>query len=238
MKNKLLLKLFFALILISCKKEIYENFATLKIDGNFLYIETKGICDVKMKNGNSPNVLIEFNPEIHDIFYTIKNDSLIINSKIKNGLKPIKSKPLINVSFEDIKKLVTKDPTYVCSDDTIFFQNIVFYSIGEIGGANLTFNCNVFDMANSANTLGHYIFKGKSNLLILYNRYGSTIFADSVYTENALIINESAGDVYVNVKEQIDIRLQGTGNIYCRSRPRKINILEDRGKGGKFIILD
>jgi len=101
----------------------------------------------------------------------------------------------------------------------------------------LTFNCEVFDMANSANTLGHYYFRGKTDVLILYNRYGSTIFADRVKANTALIINESSGDVYVNVKNQIDVKLQGTGNIYCKGKPDVINILEDRGKGGKLIIL-
>jgi len=228
----------FIIYLCSCKKDIYENFALLQINGEYNFIFTNGICDIRLKNDTISKIVIEYNPENHFIKNKIFNDTLYLNFEIRHGLKPIKNKPLVNIFFRDIKKLVTRGPSYVFSDDTIKFTNIVYYSIGEIGSANLKLNCNIFDMANSANTLGHYYFKGIVNYLILYNRYGSTIFADSVNANNALIINESAGDVYVNVKKQLDVYIQGTGNIFCKNKPEILNIIEDRGKGGKIIFLN
>jgi Protein of unknown function (DUF2807). len=62
------------------------------------------------------------------------------------------------------------------------------------------------------------------------------MFADSLTSENAEIVNESIGDVHVNASEKIKAFIWGPGNIYYYGTP-VIEIAEKRG-GGNMIHAD
>jgi hypothetical protein len=70
----------------------------------------------------------------------------------------------------------------------------------------------------------------------LWNRYGSCIFADSLLCKEAVIYNESVGDVSINASDDIQAYIWGPGNINYYGTPA-INIVEKRGNG-KIIRLD
>ncbi|HZY24929.1 MAG TPA: DUF2807 domain-containing protein, partial [Bacteroidales bacterium] len=88
----------------------------------------------------------------------------------------------------------------------------------------------------NSNTLGYFHFIGKTETCWIWNRYGSSMYADSLHCKVASIYNESLGFVNINASDNIDAFIRGPGNIGYYGTP-VINIIEKRGTG-KIIRLD
>jgi len=93
-----------------------------------------------------------------------------------------------------------------------------------------------FRTLTSPNTLGYIHFTGKANGCLLWNRYGSSMIADSLLCKEAEVYNESIGNVNVNVTDNIKAFIRGPGNICYHGAP-VIKVMEATG-AGKLIRLD
>jgi len=62
------------------------------------------------------------------------------------------------------------------------------------------------------------------------------MYADSLHCKDAIIYNDSVGDVNINASDNIEAFIRGPGNICYYGNP-VINLAEKRGTG-KIIRLD
>ncbi len=233
--NKISSFLFFTIFVFACSNN-EEPFGIIEINGNYHTISTNGLFDIYIKQDTSSRVIIEYIPEKQDIMYKVDEDTLIINDRKLSSICYDK-KAIIKIYCNSIGKIVTHGPSNVYSIDTLKLDIFCYFAIGEIGQADLKIVCNHFEMANSANTLGHFYFSGSANTIGFFNRYGCVIFANDLKTNFARVVNESVGDVYVNVRYQIDAYLRERGNIFYKGNP-EIIISEDKKIGGKVISLN
>ena len=161
--------------------------------------------------------------------FEIRDDTLFV-SNLRKMLFRIEDIPAISLHFINLRSLVTYKPATVHNKDTLHLGYFYFYPIGEIGEASLIVNCETFGLDNSANSLGHFYVRGLAGNVYLFNRYGCSIFTDSLLCREAQVINESIGDVYINASENLRVYLWGTGNIYYYGEPN-IQLIEKRNTG-------
>jgi len=236
MKNFLICLVLVSFSVLSCQKIFFNgDESTREISfGNFHAVKISGIYNIVLIQDSANRLVITGKNDINSIDAVIKNDTLIIDDHKKMPFNPNKNR--LALHFSDLEYLVTYDPVNVSNEDTIKADRFLYDAIGEIAKVRLVVDCNYFLLANSANTLGQFYFSGKAGYCSFFNRYGCTIFADSLFCKYAEITNESVGDVYINASDNIKVSIWGPGNIYYYGTP-VIEISERRGDG-KIIRLD
>ncbi len=224
-----------AVLTISCRKIFFTDEVRSReiILDNFSAVNIVGIYNLVLVQDSANMLEISGKNNIGSIDALVINDTLHISDHKVLSFNPYKN--TITLHFTDLKYMVTHDPVNVINKDTLKADRFSYEAIGEIAEVRLTVICNTFLVANSANTLGFFHFSGRAGYTSYFNRYGCTIFADSLFTKEAVITNESVGDVYINASENIRVFIWGPGNIYYYGDPA-VEIAENKGTG-KIIRL-
>jgi hypothetical protein len=231
MKNVGLYFIFVSFLIISCQKILFNNEdeETRELSfGNFHAVRIYGMYNLVLIQDSSNRMVITGSNDINSIDAIIKNDTLIIDNHKKISFNPNKNK--LALYFSNLNFVVTYDPVSISNRDTIRADNFLYEALGKLAEVRMIVDCNNFYFVNSANTLGHFSFIGKATNCWFFNRYGCSIFADSLYCKNIEIVNESVGDVYVSSSESIRAYIWGPGNIYYHGTP-VIEVIEKRGDG-------
>jgi len=236
MKRFLICLVLVSFFILSCKEIFFnEGERTRELFlGDFHAVRFSGIYNLVLIQDSANRLVITGSNNINSIDAVIMDDTLIIDDHKKMSLNPEKNR--LTLHFSNLNHMVTYDPVNVSNIDTIKTDNLVYNAIGEISEVRLVVDCNYFAIVNSANTLGYFYLSGKTNICAIFNRYGCSIFADSLYCNDVEIINESVGDVYVNASDNIKAYIWGPGNIYYHGNP-VIEVAEKRGNG-KIIRLN
>jgi hypothetical protein len=222
--------------IVSCKEIFFngdENTRVLSLE-DFHAVEITGIYNIVLVQDSTNRLVITGKNDINSIDAIINNDTLFINDHKKMSLNTERN--TIALHFSNIDYMVTYDPVNVTNTGIIKAETFIYLAIGEIVEVRLAVDCNFLYAVVSANTLGYFHLTGKANDCVFFNRYGCSMFADSLTSENAEIVNESIGDVHVNASENIKAFIWGPGNIYYYGTPI-IEIAEKRG-GGNMIRAD
>ena len=197
---------------------------------SFRCVSSYGIYNLVLIQDTVHKLTIEGTDDVvNDIEAWVTNDTLVIRDVDKNLFR-IEEKPSLYLQFSDIAYLWTCKPVKVTNEDTLRLDRFHYYPIGEICEALLTVECNFFGLDNSANTLGRFYIRGTAQTARFYNRYGSSIYADSLKSQVVYVFNESVGDVYVNADELLKVYIWGLGNIYY-SGNAVVEIVEKRNSG-------
>lgn len=218
------------ILLTSCQKLLFndmEESREIPI-GLFRSLRVNGIYNLVLIQDSTNRLVITGSNNINAIEAVVNNDTLIIEDEKRFSLNP--GRNTIAIHFSSLDYLVTYDPVYLSTFDTIRFDRMSWDAIGEIAEGNLLIDCNVFTLCNSANTLGFITLSGNAEALVVFNRYGGSVFADDMYCKYADITNESVGEVHVNASEKLTAYIWGPGNIYYSGDPA-IDIREVKGTG-------
>jgi hypothetical protein len=215
---------------VSCNEILFHDEVTTRtiVLGDFHAVKISGIYDIVLVQDSANRVDIKGSNDISSIDAEVIDDTLIIDNHRKMSLNPNKNK--LAIHFSNLEYMVTNDPANVTNKDTIHAGQFIFLAFGEIVEATMVFNCDYLYFVSYPYSLGFFHFSGKSNSCLLWNNYGSTIFADSLQCKYAEIITSSVGDVYVNASDNIRASLDGPGNIYYHGNP-VIEIAEKKGTG-------
>jgi hypothetical protein len=187
-----------------------------------------------MIQDSTDRLVISGKNNVGSVSAVIVNDTLVISGNRKLNLNPEKN--TIVIHFSSLKYMITYDPVSISCSGILKADHFSYDAIGEIAEIRLAVDCNFFQLVNSANTLGNFYFKGRSEYCSFFNRYGSRIFADSLTCLYADITNESIGDVRINASENITANILGPGDICYYGEP-EIEIAEKRGDGNMIRLL-
>jgi len=234
--KKLFAYILLLILFTSCQKILFnddEGTIVIQLE-DFHAAEISGIYDIVLVQDSTNKLVITGKKDINSITAFVKNDTLIIDDHKRMSVNPDKNR--LTIHFTDIEHLVTNDPVFITNTDTIRTDKFIYAGIGEIAEASLVVDCNYFLIVNSANTLGYSYISGLANTAVLFNRYGSTIFAENLKCRDVEAINGSVGDIYLSASDNISASIKGPGNIYYRGKP-VIKITEQTGSG-KIIPLE
>jgi len=235
MKSFYIYLILVSVLIISCKKILFnqdESTREIQLE-NFHALKISGIYNFVLVQDSTNRLVITGKNDIHSIDALIKNDTLIIDDHKKLSFNPNRNTLVLH--FSNIKYLDSSDPINLSNRDTIKADQFIFIAGGEIAEVRIVFKCNFFLATNNANTLGYLHFIGKAERCWIWNRYGSCMYADSLHCKDAVIYNESVGDVNINASDNIEAFIRGPGNIGYYGNP-VINLAEKRGTG-KMIRL-
>lgn len=230
MKSILIYISLVSVFFISCQKILFNGEEeTREIPlGDFHAVKISGIYNVVITQDYENKLVITGKNDINSIDAMVTDDTLIIENHKNSPFNTEKNNLTLHLSSLDY--LVTYDPVNISNTDTLNGERILYDAIGEISQVNMTVDCELLQVVNSANTLGTFYFYGKAATCSFFNRYGCTIFAAGLSCRFAEITNESVGDVHINASENIRAYIWGPGNIYYYGAP-EIEVAEQKGKG-------
>ena len=236
MKNFIIYLVFASASLVSCHELLFNgDDETRDIAlGNFHAVQFSGIYNIVLIQDSTDRLVINGKNDIFSINCTIRDDTLTIDDHKKRYFNP--NRNTLYFHFRDVKFIACNDPVNLSNRDTVKADTLVLYAIGEIAEVRMVIKCNYFGVVNDANTLGYLHFKGTTDGCWIWDRYGSSMYADSLQCRYASVYNQSVGDISINASDNLDVYFKGPGNIYYRGDP-VINIREQRGTG-KLIRMD
>jgi hypothetical protein len=219
-----------SLFIASCNEILFNNEEKTRTlcFGDFRAVKISGIYDIDLIQDSANRLDITGSNDIYSIEAAVVDDTLIIDNHKKMSFNPHKDK--LAIHFSNLRYLLTLDPVNVTNSDTIHADQFIFEAFGEIVEARLVLNCDNLYFVSYPYSLGFFYFSGKCNSCLLWNNYGSTVFADSLSCKYAEVINSSVGDVFVNASENLRVAIRGPGNIYFYGNP-EIEIAETKGTG-------
>ncbi|MBK7627890.1 MAG: DUF2807 domain-containing protein [Bacteroidales bacterium] len=234
--KRLFTYVFLMLLLVSCQKLFFNDDEETRVIqlGDFNAADISGIYDIVLIQDSTNKLVINGKKDVNSITAVVRNDTLVIDDHKRMSVNPDKN--TLTIHFTNIEHLVTNDPVYISNNDTIRTDRFIYAGIGEIAEARLVVDCDYFLIVNSANTLGYSYISGYANSAVLFNRYGSSIFAENLKCRNVEALNGSVGDIYLSASDNITASIWGSGNIYYHGKPA-VKVTEQTGSG-KIIPLD
>jgi hypothetical protein len=222
--------------IISCQKLFFsEEESTREINlGNFHAVNFFGIYNIVLIQDSTNRLVITGKNNIASIDALIEADTLNIDDHKKMSFNPNKNSLVLH--YTNLEYLASYNPVNVSNPDTLKADNFMFVAVGEIAEVRLNIVCNYLQVLDNSNTLGYLNFLGKAGNCWIWNRYGSSMYLDSLLCRDAVIYNESAGDVKINAVDNIEAFIRSKGNIYYHGNPL-IKVAEKSGKGS-IIPLD
>jgi hypothetical protein len=236
MKSFYIYLILVSVLIISCQKLLFNDDESTReiILKDFHAVKISGIYNFVLIQDSANRLVITGKNDINSIDAIIKNDTLIIDDHKKISFNP--NKNALTLHFSNLTYIDSYDPINLSNKDTIHADQFSLVAEGEIAEVRLVFKCNHFYAVDNSNTLGYLHFIGKTETCWIWNRYGSSMYADSLRCKDAAIYNEYVGVVNINASDNIDAFIRGPGNIGYYGTP-VINIIEKRGTG-KIIRLD
>jgi hypothetical protein len=192
-----------------------------------------GIYNILLVQDSANNVIIKGKNHIRSIDAIVRNDTLIIDDH--KTLSFNTNKNYLELHFKNLNFIRAFDPVSISNKDTIRTNKLTIETLGEIAEVSMNIQCNFLEVATSANTLGYQYYSGKTDYCVLFCRYGSGFMADNLECKSAEIINDSVGEIRINVSEYMKVYLWGNGNILYKGSPL-VEIVSQRGSG-KVIHL-
>lgn len=182
--------------------EIYDHFNIQLIQDSLNYIELIGGAN-----------------EIQNISIEVNEDMLSVKNENKcNFLRSLKTKPQLNIHFEDIAYLGTYGYSNVNCLDTLKLSSFKLECFKTNATHDITINADsLFLLYHLAgNTLQ---LAGESHYGYFYNAGNGWMHASDCILFNAGVHQESSGDVEINVTNKLNATINGDGNIKYLNSP-------------------
>jgi hypothetical protein len=236
MKSFLMYIVLISFLTISCQKIFFnEEEGTREIPlADFHNAKISGIYNFVLVQDSSDRLVITGRNDIRSIDAITKDDTLFISDNKKRSFNPDKNSLVLH--FTQIEQIDFFGPVKLTNRDTIKADNFTLVAEGEIAEVRLVIKCNSLVVLDNSNTLGYFHLIGQSTDTWFWNRYGSCMYADSLVCRNAVVYNESIGDVHINATDNLNAFIRGPGIIGYYGTP-VITISENRGTG-KLIRLN
>jgi hypothetical protein len=236
MKRFVILLLLISLMIVSCQKIFFsEEESTREINlEKFHAVNFRGIYNIVLIQDSTDRLVITGKNNINSIDAFIKNDTLTIDDHKKMSFNPEKNS--LTLHFTNLEYFASYNPVNITNRDTLKADHFMFVAIGEIAEVRFRLNCNFLQVLDNSNTLGYLHFIGKAESCWIWNRYGTCMYTDSLQCKDAVIYNESVGDVSVNASDNIHAFIRSPGNILYRGNP--VITLEEKKGEGRLIHLD
>ncbi|GEM_PF-6110380 len=229
-------KIFFCvLFFISCfssKKEIRK----IEI-ANFSEISVEKLFNVELIQ-DSVNYLIIKGEEnlISDVIAKVEDSILILSHQISAKWLQSTERIELELHLKSVSRISLKADCKIFSSNVLKNKEIGILQAAKLVEANFIFDCENVYFWNNGNTIGKYVFSGKTQKLHLWMYALSYVFAENLICENAFISQHSQENCNIFVRNSLEYEIFEVGNIVCYSEPQHV-LEKTLSKKGKIIFI-
>ena len=240
--NLKFIKYFISILLalfISCDDQLEEtsHYAVLEPFDN---IELNSVFDVYLSSDSLYSIKIAGEENaIKNISFKVVNRILSVNNNAKwKWLTPEDNKIKLYISSNQLSQIIVKETCNIQTLNTLLADefSIINHPKPRLSQINLELDCKTFFYWNNYQCGGKLKLRGRTDNLVIYSFALMSVDASALTSNHALIENNSRGDCEVRVKDKIEYKIGGSGNIYLHGTP-EIVLLEKKSTG-RLIHLD
>jgi hypothetical protein len=231
MKNLRIVHFIISLVILNSCQELLFNDEIVIRDIPLEYfhaVEFSGNYDIVFIQDGSNRMVISGKNYVNALTADVIDDTLIVDDN--KGLMLNTGRNKIELHFTDLNYICTNSSVNFSAADTLKTDNLLFLISGEINEGEVIIDCNNLIVLNTASSLGHMTFSGRSENCSFCIRYGASVYADSLYCKNAEVTSVTIGNVFINASEYLNVSIMSSGNIHYYGNPA-ITVTEKRGSG-------
>jgi len=183
----------------------------------FNSITSKCAVQVIITNGNAAPIRIEAEENLLSVIRTNVEDSTLVISTTEN-IKP--TKPfVVYVSSPTFRRLTMEGTGSMTSTNTLT-SNVLTLDIAGAGTMKLSLDVDTLltDLAGA----GDFILAGRSVTHIADLNGSGDLTAKDLITQRTAIDIAGTGDAEINVADELEATIEGTGDIHYSGNPKKI----------------
>lgn len=145
--------------------------------------------------------------------------------------------PLIKVHYKQLDTLHVKGQNRIVTADTMHFDALAITVYSELADLDLTLDGRRFYFRTDvAATSGLMRFSGKTYYSYYAIKGYLHIDATRFVNQQIYVATESTGNVNISAFEKLWCEFHSIGNVVCPKYPESVDIVEDKGYGGKLVI--
>ena len=188
--------------------------------GDYNGISVGGFFDVILVKGKEGKVTVEGEENLLEYIVTeVKNGTLKV--KVENGINLKTTRRLtVTVPVEDIDRVSLGGSGNINSEATLRSENLKV-NIG--GSGNISLDVDAGDIKSSIGGSGNINLSGEADYMKSSIAGSGTIKAYELTVKTIKASIAGSGDIRVSVKDEIDATVAGSGSIYYKGNPPKIN---------------
>ncbi|QOD61887.1 DUF2807 domain-containing protein [Polaribacter haliotis] len=224
--NKIVAILFLATVFTSCGVDMFNRvngnrnvtIEDRKVDENFSGIKVSSGIDLYITQGNTNEVTIEADENLHEIIITEVNDGVLRIYSEKNIWKAKARK--VHVAVKNLDLLTATSGSDVYGKGVIKTQEI---SISATSGADIQIEVDA-ESVETASTSGSDIYiSGITTNHASSATSGSSIDAYELRSANVIAKATSGADINIFASDKIEAKATSGGDIDFKGNPKKVN---------------
>lgn len=232
-KNKQYKKILSLLVLIAFSTTINAQWFGKKVRGNgnmitktrtvgeFDKVAVGGSFDVKLVAGDEGKLTIRIDENLLKYLVT-EVDGGKLKIKWEKGVNvSTRKEMLITVPFRDIEAVTLAGSGDVYSEDVIKADN---FKTALAGSGDIKLEVDANNVSAAISGSGDIDLQGNTNSVTVSIAGSGDIDAYELVSNNADIKISGSGGVKITVKDNLEARISGSGNIYYKGNPKKQNV--------------
>lgn len=225
MKTLLLTCILSILLLLSgcveCLQGTGESLDESRIVEAFTSIDVRSAIDVTLTNadpGATPKVIVTAQSNLMPKIKTeVRGDQLVIET---DGCITSTDELKAVVIVANLERIINDGSADIRASGAITTEDLEIVNHGS-GDVSLTFEGDNIDIDQSGS--GSVSVKGNTDGIDIDSRGSGNVDTVDLRANKADVTNSGSGDVNVTVKEELSIKLSGSGNVTYKGNPQEID---------------
>lgn len=218
--------LFLSLIafLLACNAtEEEKTVVTLQFD-HFSVVDLNSAFEVVLIQDSTSYIEIETTDDLQKkIEITLESETLAVtNTQALKWTNPANNIPKLYIHTSEFKQVNANESCNITSANTITGKEFGLVLTDKANYATLDLGCDVFFYWNNFPCGGKLTLSGRTKELKIWNTAIMSVDAKNLVTDFALVENDSKGICEVNVLNELEYQITGSGDIHLFGNPTDI----------------
>jgi len=222
----------------SCEKDCFENvgkdsqtimmvkdFAKINFHHNFKIYLFQDTCNYVELVGKE-NLIANINANVSEQTLSFEDNN---SCKLFKGYHQTQ----LNIHFKNLTEIFIDASPEIYSKDTLHFDQLFIENKGDLVTWDFIVDAQKLDLKFHA-VVGKIKLNGFVNQLYLYTSGSNHCFFKDLVCNNAEINHTSPGNIYLTVKEKLNLSLNSSGSFYCYGNPSDTSISVKKYAIGKI----
>jgi len=194
-------------------------------------IWTYGLFDIRLVQDTTNKLIIRGHRQmVNNIHVTQNKRKTTVTEDLSNHWYSSKSNPVLEFHFTSLRYFRIEEPSRLSSADTIHSNHLEVIVANELSEIDLMVDAGYLYLENWTTNTGNFRFRGKAQQYKVELHGSGRLQADSLLTKNALIRQQSIGDIHIRASDTLQVHSSGSGDVFYYGEPAEI-IFEQTASG-------
>lgn len=202
---------------------------------DFSVIEAENTFEIELVSDTVNQVYITCGENLFESIHINVSDGVLhMNHNISQNWSRKYKKVKLELHTKPFQRINIRKPIKFFNRSAYVGASFSLVDWGKFSEVDVQVNVDYCLIAMSSDNFGDFKVKGKAINAEIWGWGSCATRADSLETINCNVLNKGMGDIYVNVKSQLNVSIDFTGNVYYTGNPQEIILQSKKGSGNLY----